>query len=365
MRQKLNSVLAAVLTVTCFYVLFTIIALGLHDWNPLWFMWLGERYANLDPAGRTGYDGQFVYYIARDGMAAIPHLDNAPWRLQRILLPLVTRVLSLGQPDAMPWMLILINLAAICASTFALAQWLHSQKVSAWYSLTYSLFVGLLLAYSRNLTEPLAFCLAAWGVTTWLKKKHVPAIFLLALAALTRETAVLFAVGLALAQLAHKNLRLAFIASTAALPLLVWEGYLFARFSVVPFRVGPTMEFIPLAGSLPYLSLDPARLSAFALVGVPSALWAIFSAMHLLKNPHLDPAWLLLTVSVFMTLMPPVLYEHIMGAGRIAAGLVLAALLMFPTLSESARKAVLIYWVAPTLIWLIPILRWAPWLSKI
>lgn len=360
-----KSVIAVTLVVLGVYLAFTIVALALHDWDPLWFVWLGERYANLDPAGRLGYDGQFVYYIARDGWGAIPHLDNPAWRLQRILLPLVTRVLSLGQPGLIPWTLILINLAAVGASAYALSRWLDSQKISPWYTLTYSLFVGLLLAYSRDLTEPLTFCLGTWGTALWLQRKTAPAVVLFALGTLTRETALLIPFALGLAQLARKDLGRAWAVSTSIVPLLLWEGYLLARFRVVPFQVGPSMGLIPLGGSLPYLNLDPGRLSAFALVGVPSVLGAIFSIVYLIRDSRHETVWLLLVQSIFMSLMPFVLYEHIMGAGRIAVGLVMAVLFVFPLLTERVRQAILLYWVAPTFVWLIPILRWAPWLAKI
>src|SRR4051812_40184986 len=48
-------------------------------------------------AGLQGYDGQFTYYIARDLLDAKPNLDVPAYRFQRILHPLMVRLLSLGQ----------------------------------------------------------------------------------------------------------------------------------------------------------------------------------------------------------------------------------------------------------------------------
>src|SRR5262245_10147804 len=89
-----------VLAAAAVYAGFTLAGLALHGWNPLWFVWIGERFSNLDPHGRTGYDGQFVYYIARDGWSALPHIDNPPYRLQRIAYPLLVRLVSLGNATA-------------------------------------------------------------------------------------------------------------------------------------------------------------------------------------------------------------------------------------------------------------------------
>ena len=50
-------------------------------------------FSELNPQGTTGYDGQFAYYIARDGFAAAPNLDNPSWRFQRIIYPALARAL--------------------------------------------------------------------------------------------------------------------------------------------------------------------------------------------------------------------------------------------------------------------------------
>src|SRR5262245_66439353 len=91
--RAVRSWVAVAATAAAFYAAFTLTALALHGWNPLWFVWIGEHYAYHDPNGRSGYDGQFVYYIARDGLDAVPHLDSPSYRLGRILYPaLVARL---------------------------------------------------------------------------------------------------------------------------------------------------------------------------------------------------------------------------------------------------------------------------------
>lgn len=84
-RAQLPSLLWVVGVTLAFYLGFTAVALARHSQDLRWFVWLGERYLNLEAQGRMGYDGQFVYYLARDGLAAISHLDNPPYRLQRLV----------------------------------------------------------------------------------------------------------------------------------------------------------------------------------------------------------------------------------------------------------------------------------------
>jgi hypothetical protein len=44
--------------------LYAFALLGSANGDPLIFVRMGTRYANQDPHGSNGYDGQFYYYIA-------------------------------------------------------------------------------------------------------------------------------------------------------------------------------------------------------------------------------------------------------------------------------------------------------------
>lgn len=128
-KGVISPVVGVVLVAVGFYVVFALIALALHGLDPLWFVWIGDRFANLDPSGGTGYDGQFIYYLASDGLGALAHLDTPVYRLQRILLPTLLRVLTFGSPLLIPWALIAVNLAAIVLTAWLLANWLHGQRL--------------------------------------------------------------------------------------------------------------------------------------------------------------------------------------------------------------------------------------------
>jgi hypothetical protein len=349
-----------------FYVLFTVVALGLHDWDPLWFVWIGERYANLDPMGRTGYDGQFIYYLAGHGSAAIANLDNPAYRLQRITLPLLVRLLSLGSPLLVPWVLILVNLSAIVLTTYLLAKWLKDQNLSPCYALMYALYVGTMMAYSRDLTEPFAFLWAAWGAILWLKARHTLAILALALAALTKETSLIFALGILGSALTRRDFGLGWKVAIAAIPLIVWESCLFLKFGEIPLTSGPSLEGVPLSGILAHLSCEPGRLSGLLFVAIPALLLLFVSLLVLIQERGQSPAvWWLLLNCVFVVLMPFDVYDHIMHAGRNAIGMVLSAVFILPCAGRRLRLVLSGYWILPSLAWLIPVLGWAPWLSEI
>ncbi len=136
------------------YCLFT---LARNAWDPMAFVMIGRQF---DPAHGTyemGYDGQFAYQIALDPSGAAPYLDIPAYRYQRILYPMLARLLALGNPTAIPWTLILINLASLALGTLATEKILAAHGHSRWYALAYGAFAGLLLSLRHDLTEPLAF----------------------------------------------------------------------------------------------------------------------------------------------------------------------------------------------------------------
>lgn len=360
-----RAALPVVLAAAAFYGAFTFVALALHGWNPLWFVWIGERFAYGDPHGHLGYDGQFVYYLARDGWAALPHLDNQPYRMQRIFYPLLARGLSGGDAAAIPWIMLAINATAILTTTWLVTGWLIAHRQWRWWGLVYPLFVGTFMAYSRDLTEPLACALAFAGVLAWFGERQVLAIVLLALAALTRETMVLFAVGLGLAELARGHwARLAALALAVA-PMLAWQLYLGDVLDVMPITRSAPFSYVPAAGLFARLSLEPGRLSALLFVGLPGLVLAPLAVAGVVREPRDPIRWLIAVHWAFLLVFPAAVYEHVMAAGRNAAALLLALLLAFPQLSPALRMSIAGWSILPTVIWLGPVLWWAPWTAKV
>jgi len=158
MRQKtwLNPTFVVVL-ICLLCVLAVLIG---SDGDPLTFVLQGTQFSENDLLGSQGYDGQFVYQIALSPGEAAAHLDVSAYRYQRILYPLLARLLAFGQPLLIPWTLILVNVAAIGLGTWATQALLADQRVSRWYALVYGLYGGQLVALRTDLTEPLAYGLA-------------------------------------------------------------------------------------------------------------------------------------------------------------------------------------------------------------
>jgi hypothetical protein len=356
--------LPVVLGAAAFYAAFTLVGLAAHGWNPLWFVWIGERYAYGDPHGHTGFDGQFVYYLARDGWAALPHLDNPPYRLQRILYPILARTLSGGDAAALPWVMVAINGAAILAATLLITRWLIAHGQSRWWGLVYPLYVGTLMSYSRDLTEPLAYAFAAGGAVAWFGERRLLAVACFALAGLARETTALFPLALALAELMRRRWSAAATLAAACTPMLAWQLYIAAQLGALPVTRSAPFSALPGTAMFARLSLDPGRLSSLLFVALP-VLALTPSAVRAVGRARRDPiAWLVAVHCAFVILFPAAVHAHILDATRGAAGLLVALLLGWPRLAPAVRAAVALCAVLPTAIWLAPMLWWAPWTAK-
>jgi hypothetical protein len=346
-----------VLATAAAYAAFTLLGLALHGGSPLWFVWIGERWSEGVAGGRTGYDGQFAYYLARDGWAALPHLDAPAYRMSRILYPLLAAGLSGGRVALLPWAMLAINYAAVLAGTAALARWLAARAVSPWWAPAYAGCAGLVFAYSRDCTEPLAYALSIAGAVAWLERRPGRAAAALALAPLARESTVLFAASLACAALARRRWRAAFGLAATAVPMLLWQLYLTAQVPAPATSILARLE-LPLAGAFPVADLDPGRLAALCLLGLPLAALLPGAAAWIIREPGSPFGWLITSSALLVLIAPAESYLHVLGLGRVAVGVVAALVLAFPVLSPAMRRAVTAAAVAPTIIWLPAMLWW-------
>ena len=343
------------------YALFTLLGLALHGWTPLWFVWIGERWSDGVIGGRTGYDGQFVYYLVRDGWAAIPHLDAPAYRMSRILYPLLAGLLSGRDPQWAPWAMLAINYAAVIAGTAVVARWMAARDLTPWWALVYPACAGTLFAYSRDCTEPLAYALAAAGTVAWIEGRPGRAWLLFALAPLARETTALFPLGLAAAALAQRRGLAATALAVSLLPVQAWQLY------VRTFTPGATaglyglLTLIRFALTFSHAPLDAGRLAALLLVGLPPLMLLPGALAWVARSPTSPLPWLIALNALIVLVAPAPAYLHVLDLGRIAVGLVVSLLLAFPVLSPSLRTAIATIAILPTLIWLAPMLWWAPW----
>lgn len=293
----------------------------------------------LDISGNgVGYDGQFAYYIALDPLNARYYLDNPPYRYTRILYPLLAWLTARGQPAAVPFTLVLINLAAALGGTLAVAAWCRSHRRPAWWALVYGLNLGQLMAFARNLTEVLAYALVAGAVYCFdcRPRPRWTAAILFGLAGLARETTLLFAVLYSLRLLVAAwpsslaRWRAAGRFGALALgPALLWQVVLYGWLGSSGLTAGPGFAGLPLGGLLPLYPFAGSVLLVLVVLLPPAFLCLAATLRALWREPttrrRVEGWTLLLHLLVFVLLMPSPSLVDLYSAARVGLGGVLAA----------------------------------------
>jgi len=311
-------------------------ALAWHGWDPMSFVIIGERFDPGVPGRSLGYDGQFVYQIARDPLGGWRYLDVPAYRYQRIFYPMLARALSLGSVSLLPWVLILINLAALPGGTALTEAILVENGASRWYALTYGLYIGLLMPVRLDLTEPLAYLFVQAGVLAFSRGRTWPSAVWFMLAALTRETTLLFALAYGLHLLSIRRWEMALEwGSVVIFPFLAWQIVL--RIWLGSWGLGSggalstPFEFIPFRGWWVMASINLPAFVVMSLVVVPLALLpavlSLIAALRALVRGCRTPAvWTLLTNALVFPFLPASNVLDPLGLSRMTAGLVTAVL---------------------------------------
>ncbi len=316
-----------------------VIVIAANGWDPLALARLGTRYRDGDPTGSQGYDGQFVYYIAVEPRPqhVASHLDVPAYRYQRILLPLLARLVSLGSSAAIPWMLGILGILSQAAGTWVVAELLTGWGVSRWYALVYGLFAGFGLALRLDLPEPLAFALVAGAILAGERGRPRLSWLMYGLALFAKEVTLAFVLAAVLELFLHHRWRhLAGMLAVSVFPYLLFQGWLWLVFGQPGLGSGGAMatafEIIPYMGLWRIGAYSTAYMLSMLVVFGPAAilpsLWgAWFSLKKILLGEINVVVLALLSNALLIAAMPFSTFRETGGVLRILCGLVLAVLL--------------------------------------
>jgi hypothetical protein len=245
----------------------------------------GDQFSDqrLMPPGVTvsphsaGYDGQFYYRMALAPLSSAPResgvrFDYPVYRQQRIVYPVLARILSGANPALVPYSLLGTNLIALfCVAALAatLAKERGAPAITALAIIFYPGWVLVLLRDCVELTEG-AFLL--FGIWCLVRRRHVLGTVALTLAVLAKETALLFcfAVGLAALTLLVRRrwLQGLTLLVVATVPALVHFGYtalLFHRWGLPP-SLGTEAFVAPFTGVWSVLRSDASNFDRFTFL---------------------------------------------------------------------------------------------------
>ncbi len=358
------------------YLLYAGLVLSLHKYDPTVFIHIGSLFADRassvarlvhnigfgPPFWKAGFDGQFYYYIALDPQSAWQLLDTTA-RYQRILYPMIVRLLSLGNLPSIPLLMIIVNLASIFAGTEFLARLLKWFQLNPWYSLGYGFYIAQLVCLSRDLPEPLmyAFVIAAIYYAEIRGSFRVAGI-LFSLALFTKEPAILFiaayAFGLLLSSKRNSSRSAAFLAVISVLPYAAYQLMLFYWFGQVAFfGVGDLQAFnlIPFYGVF-QAPRAPVELIFMAILIVIPATLSLAIFFRSVVRGNVDPLLVaLLLNALFLVFLPPPSYVDVFTYGRVSLGLA-TAWIAHAGFSKNRRM------LAYSILWTIPFQFYLQWM---
>lgn len=322
----------AVVVALIYGALITLVAIT-KQYSALDFVHLGTIWANHNPSGTWGYDGQFYYQFARNPLQAWQFMDNPAFREQHLLYPVVVGLLSFGQEPLIPVMLLVVNVASIVLTVELVGRLLVKYGFSPWFSLAIGLYFGQATGTLFDTAEPFTYFLVCLGVWLILEKaQFLPAALFMGLATLSREIAVLFPLGYAGFFFLTRKWRACaqfLIVGVAPLALLLICLRLIYGSSGLTFT--QPFEHVPFAGIFAHYD-GLAGIRKFALLllmmFIPTlACWGLL-VVELFRRKFWHPMYfILLANTVMITLMNHHSYDELVSCGRIATGLVLAVLL--------------------------------------
>ena len=177
-----------------------------HNFNITAFVSAGHPTANeqLLPRGffmqpHRGHDGQFYYRLALNPFTSTRTangiwLDNPAYRQQRVFYPFTVWVLSFGQKNLVPFVMVAVNVLALSALGFLGGLWAKRFDVHATWGVLLALHPGFLFSLWLDLTEILQAALLVGALWALQNRRQTATAILISLAVLTKETALLFAV---------------------------------------------------------------------------------------------------------------------------------------------------------------------------
>lgn len=307
----------------------------------------------------SGYDGQMYFVLAlsplvRDSATLGFHLDNQALRQQRILYPFVTYLLAGGNSACTAWFMFIINVFTAGMIVFIAARILDHMRQPIWLSLLIGLYPGFVISISRGLTEPLCVLWILSAILMW-RQRPILAGVMLGLAVLTRETALLVAVGFGCAWL----LKMIKGASRGPsiwiwiIPLsvyLLWNGFLMLWIidsSSIGAAASANIGW-PLTGLFESLvknaTFQPLKHLLFLFFILIIIVWQCFTAK--VSNPGYNPlflGWVL--YGILLSLTGIGIWDNSPGLLRVATELNILAFLLVAASGYSRWKPVAVMWM--------------------
>lgn len=348
-----NSNMFVVLITVLLLLIVNFRILSSHNWNPKAFVLERSPDVPLDQGWNIGYDGQWAYKIALDPLGAISEMDQAAYRYQRIFYPLFVFILSMGNVNIVPWMMIIVNLVAAAIGCYFLGSLLQKRGASPWYALVLIFSLGYLLCLRLDLLEPLTLCLALIGLFFYEDDNLLFAIVFFALGGLTKEIALVFPFSLMVWEGLRSNWKYVLLLTSGFIPYVLWYFMVNSWLGITDSQIAQSMlMIIPFSG---FSNLkDPISRAVVSIwVLFPALLGGSFALVDLVKNFESNMGQddlLVIGQVVLIASMPMLTWADPIAILRIGLGLIVAILLWSASLHPRILPYAAALWLPSCLI---------------
>ena len=192
----------------------------------------------------TGYDAQYYVQLALRPSLRNPDIDRTmdapPYRARRILFSWTAFAAGLGQPWAIVQVFALQNVACWLLLAWLIARWIPPDTPRLFALWTASMFShGLLFSVRFSLLDGPSLMLVAIAALAVERGRPWAAASITGLAGLARETNLLGAVMLARRPRGRRQwIQSAAFAALVAMPLILWQDYLYSIYRSTSFAGG-------------------------------------------------------------------------------------------------------------------------------
>ena len=269
------------------------------------------------------YDGAQYYLLSRkiplllntETWPSLRERSPGSYAYQRILLPMVSFLASLGEEATLPYAFLLFNVASLI---------LIAVLLRPPYGLALALSPAALIGLHFSLAEPLTLLLTTLFLLRFLRKEDVDfgSSFLLSLLILTGEVNVFLPLLLLIYLLWKRKYDAALLTVLPLLAFALWHGTIFWIFSDIPFLLSAGNRVLPgaaivelLQGERSFGALSLSSIALFMLFVLPSTLW--IAKETTLRRNH---SFITLSAGAFLALMwimSPNIWGAITSIGRV------------------------------------------------
>lgn len=161
----------------------------------------GQRMlGDVVPAGGDGHDGKYFFMQAMDPFYQQPddhayQLDRPSYRAQRMVYPTIAGGFGLLPPLATAWSLWGVNMLALGIGGWLTARLALEMGLSAWFGLAFVFNPGILVSSIIDTADVFAMVFFIASVLMLMRRRYTAGAVFLSLAALSRETMIVAAVG--------------------------------------------------------------------------------------------------------------------------------------------------------------------------